>query len=69
MTSGISTSPKTAVGTYVHAEDITTFTLAFLPTDEEASSLLLPSSVPLLSGSRDQPENKYLCILSVIGQG
>ena len=43
-------------------------TLAFLTTDGEASSSLLPSSVSLLSGGTMQPENTYSCILKVTGQ-
>ena len=43
-------------------------TLAFLPADGEASWLLIPSSVSLLSGSTVQPENTYSCILKVTGQ-
>ena len=41
-------------------------TSVFLP-DEEASWLLLPSSVFLLSGSTVQPENTYSHILKVTG--
>ena len=40
----------------------------FLPADGEASWLLLPSSVFLLSGSTVQPENSYSHILRVTGQ-
>ena len=43
-------------------------TPVFLPADGEASWLLLPSSVSLLSGSTVQPENTYSCILKVTGQ-
>ena len=43
-------------------------TPVFLPADGEASWLLLPSSVFLLSGSTVQPENTYSCILKVTGQ-
>ena len=43
-------------------------TLVFLPADGEASWLLLPSSVSLLSGGTVQPENTYFCILKVTGQ-
>ena len=39
-----------------------------LPADGEASWLLLPSSVSLLSGGTVQPENTYSSILKVIGQ-
>ena len=43
-------------------------TLLLLATDGEASWLLLPSSVSLLSGSTVQPENTYSYILKVTGQ-
>ena len=43
-------------------------TLVFLPADGEASWLLLPSLVPLLTGAIVQPESTYFCILKVIGQ-
>ena len=43
-------------------------TPVFLPTDGEASWLLPPSSVSLLSGDRVQPEETYSCILKVTGQ-
>ena len=43
-------------------------TSVFLPADEEASWLLLPSSVSLLSGSTVQPENTYFSILKATGQ-
>ena len=49
-------------------ENGTKTTLVFLPADEEASWLLLPSSASLLSGSTVQPENAYSCILKVTGQ-
>ena len=42
--------------------------LVFLPADKEASLLLLPSSVSLLSGGALQPENTYSCIFKVTGQ-
>ena len=42
--------------------------LVFLPADGEASLLLLPSSISLLSGGIVQPENTYSCILKVTGQ-
>ena len=35
----------------------------FLPTNTEASWLLFPSSISLLSGCNMQPKNTYLCIL------
>ena len=43
-------------------------TQVFLPTDGEASWLLLSSLVSLLSGGIVQPENTYSCILKVTGQ-
>ena len=43
-------------------------TPVFLPADVEASWLLLPSSVSLLSGSTVQPENTYSSILEATGQ-
>ena len=43
-------------------------TPVFLLPDREASGLLLPNSVSLLSGSTVQPENTYSCILKVTGQ-
>ena len=43
-------------------------TLVFLPADGEASLLLLPSSVSLLSGGTVQLENTYSSILKVTGQ-
>ena len=43
-------------------------TPVFLPADGEASWLLLPSSVSLLSGGIVQPENTYSSILNATGQ-
>ena len=43
-------------------------TPVLLPADGEASWLLLPSLVSLLSGSTVQPENTYSRILKVTGQ-
>ena len=43
-------------------------TQVFLPADGEASWLLLPSLVSLLSGGTVQAENTYSCILKVEGQ-
>ena len=43
-------------------------TSAFLPTDGEASWLLLRSVVSLLSGSTMQPENTYSQIFKVTGR-
>ena len=42
--------------------------LVFLPAEGEASWLLVPSSVSLLSDDTVQPENTYSCILKVTGQ-
>ena len=42
-------------------------TAVFLPADGEASWLLLPSLVSLLSGGTVLPENTYSCILKVTG--
>ena len=43
-------------------------TPVFLPADREASWLLPPRWVSLLSGSRVQQEDTYSCILKVTGQ-
>ena len=43
-------------------------TAVFLPADGEASWLLLPSSVSLVSGGTVQPENTYSSILRATGQ-
>ena len=43
-------------------------TTVFLPADGEASWLLLPNSVSILSGGTVQPENIYSHILKVTGQ-
>ena len=43
-------------------------TPVFLPADGEASWLLLPSLVSLLSGGLVQPENTYSHVLNVTGQ-
>ena len=43
-------------------------TLVFLPADGEASWLLLPSLVSLLSGGIVQPENIYSHILKMADQ-
>ena len=43
-------------------------TSVFLPADGEASWLLLPSLVSLLSDRTVQPENTYSCILKVARQ-
>ena len=49
-------------------ENGTKTTQVFLPADGEASWLLLPSWISLLSGSTVQPENTYSRILKVTGQ-
>ena len=49
-------------------EHDTKTTPLFLPVDGEASWLLLPSSVSLLSGGIVQPENTYSSILKVTDQ-
>ena len=50
------------------SQDGTKTTPVFLPADGEASWLLLPSSVSLLSDGTVQPENTYSSILKVTGQ-
>ena len=64
----ISTPLKIAPGTHFPAEHGTNTILVFLPTDGEASWLLLQSSVSLLSGSTVEPEKNYSYILKVISQ-
>ena len=54
--------------THFHVQHVAKTTPVFLPADGEASWLLLPSSVSLLSGGTVQPENTYSCILKVTGQ-
>ena len=49
-------------------EHVTKTTLVFLAADRQASWLLLPSSVSLLSGGTVQPEKTYSHILKVTGQ-
>ena len=51
----------------MHKHGIKT-TSVFLSAHGEASWLLLPSLVSLLSGSTVQPENTYYYILRVTGQ-
>ena len=68
VTSKIFTPPEIAVGTFSMHENGTKTTLVFLPADREASWLLLPSSVSLLSGGTVQPENTYFRIHKVTGQ-
>ena len=43
-------------------------TPVFSTADGEASWLMLPSSVSLVSGGTVQPENTYSCILKVTDQ-
>ena len=57
-----------AVGMHFHVRHGTKTISVFLPADGEASWLLLPSWVSLLSGGRVQPENTYSCILKVTSQ-
>ena len=49
-------------------EHDTKTTQVFLPADGEASRLLLPSMVSLLSSDTVGPENTYSCILEVTCQ-
>ena len=56
-----------AVGTPFNVQHGTKTTLVFLLADGEASWLLLPSSISLLSGSTAQSENTYSCILKKTG--
>ena len=56
-----------AVGTHLGKHGTKT-TPVFLPAGGEASWLLLPVSVSLLSRGTVQPENTYSCILKVTGQ-
>ena len=51
-----------------HAQHGTKTIPVFLPADGEASWLLLPSSVSLLTSGTVQPENTYSSILKVTGQ-
>ena len=55
--SEISTPPEIYVGIHFHEQHDTKTIPIFLPADGEASWLLLPSLVSLLSGSTVQPEN------------
>ena len=65
VTFEISTPPKKGVETNFHAWH---GILVFLPVDGEATQLLLPSSVSLISGNKVQPENTYSCIHKMTGQ-
>ena len=67
-TSEISTPPKIAVGTHFHAQHGTKTIPVFLSADGEASWLLLPRLVSLLSASTVEPENTHSCIVKVTGQ-
>ena len=51
-----------------HVQYGTKITPIFLPDDREASCLLLPVLVSLLSGHTVQPENNHSFILKVTGQ-
>ena len=53
----ILTPPEIAVGIHFHEQHDTKAIPTFLSADNEASWLLLPSLVSLLSGSTVQPEN------------
>ena len=64
----IFTPPEMAVGTHFHAQHDTKTILVFLPADGEACWSILPSSISLLLGRTEQPENTYSCILKVKGQ-
>ena len=55
----ISTPPEIAVGTHLHVQHGTKTTPLLLPFDREASWSILLSSVSLLSGGTEQPENTY----------
>ena len=61
----MSTPPEIAIGTHFHVQHGTKNIPIFLPADGEASWLLLPSSVSLLSGGTVQPENTYSHIIKV----
>ena len=67
-TSEISTPLRIALGTHFHVWYGTKTIPVFLHANREASWLLLPSLVSLLSGSTMQPENTYSCILKVTVQ-
>ena len=54
--------------THFHTQHGTKIIAVFLHADGEASWLLFPSLVSLLSGSEVQPENTYSCIIKVTGQ-
>ena len=68
MTLEISLQPEIALATHFHAQHGMKTFLVFLPADGEASWLLLPILVSLLSDSTVQPENTYSCILKVSDQ-
>ena len=60
--------PEIAIGRHFHVGHGTKPVLVLLPCDGEASWLLLPSWVSLLSVGIMQPENTYSCILKVTGE-
>ena len=62
-TSKISTPPEIILRTHFHTQHGTKTIPVFLPADEEASWLLLPSLVSLLSCDKVLPENTCSCIL------
>ena len=60
--------PKITVGTHFHARLAIKSNPVFLPIDEEAPWVLLPSSFYLLSSGIVQPETTCFCILKVADQ-
>ena len=56
----VSTSLEITVGTHFHMWHGTKTTPVFLPVDGEASCLLLPKLISVLSSSTVQPENIFL---------
>ena len=56
------------VGSDLYVQQDTKITPVFLPAEGEASWLLLPNSVALLSGNAVQPVNNYSCIFKVTDQ-
>ena len=63
----VSTSLEITVGTHFHMWHGTKTTPVFLPVDGEASCLLLPKLISVLSSSTVQPENLYSCIVKAAG--
>ena len=60
--------PQIATETHFHVQHGIKTTLVFLTAEGEASWLLLPSFISLLSGGTVKSESIYSCILKVIGQ-